>query len=176
MLSFSGEDPVTIPRKNIGNWNGQLGVRFVLQANEAPWLHDTTQALLSRLVVIPHRVTFEGREDVALTDTLCAELPGIFLWALQGLGLVREAVAAKRPALLRPERGEEERAEIAHLINPLAQFIAEECVIDGGELRTEVRPARLSQDVVGAARHHDGTTTGEPAYNPASAAHWSNEV
>ncbi len=47
LLSISGEDPQSIPRKNLVDWNGSLPIRFTLMTNELPRIEDTSGALAS---------------------------------------------------------------------------------------------------------------------------------
>jgi putative DNA primase/helicase len=76
-LNITGEDTITIPRKYIGAWRGQLRLKLTLISNEVPNLNDSSGVLPSRFVKIPFSVSFYGREDVNLRAKLEAELPGI---------------------------------------------------------------------------------------------------
>jgi len=128
LLSISGEDMQSIPRKNIGNWDGILETRLIIMANEIPWNLDATGAYAARTKIIPHRVSFEGREDPSLTQTLLAELPGIFNWALEGLAKVRV------DGLTQPTKGMRDVGEMRDLQNPIGQFLKERCVIEVGAI------------------------------------------
>jgi putative DNA primase/helicase len=66
LLSISGEDPQSIPRKFLPDWDGTLGVRFVLMTNELPKIEDASGALASRFLIIPLTESWFGREDVAV--------------------------------------------------------------------------------------------------------------
>lgn len=85
MLEISGEDKVTIPRKNKTDWEGTLGVRIMFAGNDMPRFTDPGGAMTNRLRIINFTQSFAGREDPHLTDRLIGELPGIFNWALEGL-------------------------------------------------------------------------------------------
>lgn len=84
LLSISGEDAVTIDRKMDDMWSGQLPTRFVVATNSIKDLSDPHGALASRLLAVPFRQSFVGREDPTMTDRLVAELPGILNWAIDG--------------------------------------------------------------------------------------------
>lgn len=85
ILEISGEDKVTVPRKNKTDWEGTLGVRVMFAGNEVPRFNDPSRAMANRLRIVHFTQTFAGREDPGLTARLLQELPGIFNWALEGL-------------------------------------------------------------------------------------------
>lgn len=85
LLMISGEDPVTVNRKNRDELNVKLPTRLMLVSNDMPDLRDTTGALASRF--LPLEINVEGwlgKEDFHLKRTLADELPGILTWALDG--------------------------------------------------------------------------------------------
>lgn len=85
LLSISGEDAVMIDRKlDPEMWGGRLPIRFVIATNSISELADPHGALASRLLAVPFRHSFEGREDPTLSDRLANELPGILNWAIEG--------------------------------------------------------------------------------------------
>jgi putative DNA primase/helicase len=85
ILEISGEDKVTVPRKNRTDWEGTLGVRVMFAGNEVPRFSDPSGAMANRLRIVRFTQSFAGREDSGLTGRLLTELPGIFNWALEGL-------------------------------------------------------------------------------------------
>lgn len=85
ILEISGEDKVTVPRKNKTDWEGTLGVRVMFAGNEVPRFSDPSRAMANRLRIVHFTQSFAGREDYGLTERLLSELPGIFNWALDGL-------------------------------------------------------------------------------------------
>lgn len=86
LKGVSGEDAMTVHRKNRTAWEGQLGVRFMIMSNDPPAFTDASSALAGRLLSIVTQESFAGREDLGLEDRLTTELPGILNWALDGLG------------------------------------------------------------------------------------------
>lgn len=85
LLMISGEDPVTVNRKNKDELNVRLDARIMIVSNEPPRLKDDSGALASRFLPLAIRVPgWLGREDLGLSDRLLGELPGILLWALEG--------------------------------------------------------------------------------------------
>lgn len=85
LLSISGGDALTIDRKYKEPWTGPLPSRFHIISNEFPSLGDASQAIVSRLVVIPTTESWLDKEDHTLEGRLHKELPGILNWALAGL-------------------------------------------------------------------------------------------
>jgi len=97
LLAISGEDRITIDRKNRDFWIGQLQARFVIMSNEPPVLPDPSGALPSRFIVIEMRESFYGREDTRLTERLLAERPGILNWAIAGWQALQAAGRLTQP-------------------------------------------------------------------------------
>ena len=85
ILQITGEDTVTVQRKSIPDWVGQLPARFVIASNEVPRFVDASGAIASRFVAFHLPKSFSGGEDRRLFSKLKKELPGILLWALDGL-------------------------------------------------------------------------------------------
>lgn len=127
LLSISGEDPQTIPRKNLTDWTGKLPTRFTIMTNEIPRIVDSSGALASRFLVVLLRESFYGREDHTLFAKLKAELPGILSWALDGL----ERVTA-RGHFLQPVSATEALTELENLSSPVMAFVREMCTLRAG--------------------------------------------
>lgn len=67
--------------------------RSVFSCNELPKIHDRSNAIWRRLRVIPFEniIAATDKDDVDLRFKIAQnELPGVFLWALQGLGMLQE--------------------------------------------------------------------------------------
>jgi putative DNA primase/helicase len=125
MLRISGEDSVTVPRKFLSDYTGALRVRFLVLTNEVPALADASGALPSRFVILRLKVSFLGREDYTLLDRILPELPGILLWALDGLDRLR-----KRGHFLQPRSGDSVASDMRDLASPLKVFVREACILD----------------------------------------------
>lgn len=128
LLMVSGEDNVTIDRKNLKAWTGKLSARFVLLTNELPHLGDSSGALASRFVILETTKSFYGREDLTLTSKLVSELPAIFKWALEG----RERLAA-RGHFTQPESARATYEELDELNSPVSTFFVDRCELMKGE-------------------------------------------
>lgn len=94
----------------------------IMQANEIPRLPNKGMGLSSKMVPIPFRVSFLGREDHLLSQKLDEELPGIAAWALQGAhDLEMEANPAQRFPLT--EEGHSIIEDYATANNPVDDFL-----------------------------------------------------
>lgn len=122
MLTISGDDGVSVERKNITDWSGTLPVRFVMMANAVPNLGDSSGAFASRFIVLETVQSFLGKEDDALTNKLLKELPGIFQWALEG----RERLKL-RGYFIQPANAQNLMDELADANNPIRVFGREMC-------------------------------------------------
>jgi putative DNA primase/helicase len=98
LLSISGEDDVSIPRKYLANWNGRLGLKIWIASNTLPAYEDASAVIASRFILFKLSKSFVGIEDTTLTKTLLGELPGILNWSITGLKMLREDKAFNQPA------------------------------------------------------------------------------
>jgi putative DNA primase/helicase len=124
---ISGEDGQTIERKGITDWNGKLGTRFTLAGNTLPNFRSHTGAMATRLLIIPFDVSFIGREDRVLKGKLEAELPGIMLWALDGLDRLRMCGDFSEP-----EDSRVAKHRLIYQSDPVHGFIEERCALEAG--------------------------------------------
>lgn len=122
MLTISGGDPISIPRKNRDDWNGILGTRFMLISNDAPTFTDASGALASRMVFVEFSKSFYGQEDTRLESRLMKELPGIFNWALEGA-----ARLARNGRFTQSADANDLRQEVMHGSSPIMQWADEWC-------------------------------------------------
>lgn len=127
ILRVSGEDAISIPRKFLPDWTGQLTTRFVLISNELPNLADSSGALASRFVILQTRRSFFGKEDPNLTQKLLTELPAIFCWALDGLTRLQ-----KRGHFVQPCSTAAALAQLESLGSPMKAFISDRCTVEPG--------------------------------------------
>lgn len=127
LLRITGEDFIGVPRKHLADYTARLPVRFVIMTNEVPSLADSSGALPSRFVVLRLTRSFYGNEDKGLTDKLLAELPGIFLWALEGLDALRA-----RGRFVQPTSGQAMLDQLDELASPIKAFLRERCIVAPG--------------------------------------------
>jgi putative DNA primase/helicase len=118
LLNIIGNDPLTLGRKMIGPWEGQLRLKLMLISNEVPNFNDVTGALPSRFIKLHFGVSFFDREDTSLLGKLEAELPGIAARCVAAYQRLCD-----RGRFIQPASGKAlDRAVIAHS-NPFAAFI-----------------------------------------------------
>ena len=124
LLRISGEDAITIDRKNMTAWSGKMPTRFVLASNELPAFSDASSALANRFMPFKFNTSFLGKEDHGLTARLLKELPGIVIWALDGLKRLNE-----RGYFQRPHSADELAADLVDQTSPIRAFVQEHCII-----------------------------------------------
>lgn len=95
-----------------------------LRTNHRPRVDGGDDAIWRRVRLIPFEVSFEGREDKELAETLAAELPGILRWAVEGC-LEWQAEGLALPAKVRAATEEYRRDE-----DVLGAFLAECCELE----------------------------------------------
>lgn len=127
LLCISGEDALSIDRKYLGNVTMKLPTRFMLLTNEFPRLTDASGALAGRFVILRLTRSFYGQEDVSLTEKLTEELPGILLWAIEGLMRLR-----RQGRFTRPKSTEDAQIELQDLSSPVSAFVREYCQLGLG--------------------------------------------
>jgi putative DNA primase/helicase len=128
MLTVTGEDAVSIPRKYRDDWNGTLPVRFVVLTNEVPRVRDASNAFASRHIMLTLERSFLGQEDTHLTTKLLTEAPSIFAWALEGYDRLME-----RGAFVQPAAGLALIRQMEDMASPVAAFVRDRCTL-GPEL------------------------------------------
>ena len=128
LLSISGEDAMTIDRKNLPLVTCKLSTRLMILSNELPRVSDTSGALAGRMIVLRLTESFFGREDETLTDKLLAELPGILLWAIEGWHRLWQ-----RRRFTQPISAEELVTAMSDLASPVGAFVQEYCIVGPGK-------------------------------------------
>ena len=127
LLSISGEDTLSIPRKFLPDWNGKLTTRFLLMTNELPRIEDASGALASRFLVLTLHESFYGREDHGLFERFLLELPGILNWALEGWDRLYA-----RGRFVQPPSAAALVQEFEDLGSPIGAFVRERCDVGHG--------------------------------------------
>lgn len=130
-----GRDSRDIDRKNREAWHGRLGVRFMIMGNDLPSFKDASGALAYRMLHIRFPGTVQGREDTTLKQRLLEELPGILVWAIEGL---RDLDASGR--FHEPESARELAAEVRRQQGPVQPFIEDTCAY-----AAEAKPVPLDE-------------------------------
>jgi len=107
--------------------------KVIFATNEIPRLRGQSYAIRRRVRVIPFRRTYylpwEGREpvrDAGLRVALKEELAGILAWAVRG------SIEWREKGLTPPAVVIEESAGVMEQMDALADFLEEECVVQGG--------------------------------------------
>lgn len=124
LLAISGAGTLTVERKHLDSIDARLSTRFVVSTNEIPRLTDVSGALASRWCVLRFVESFEGREDIGLASRLLAELPGIFLWAVEGWKRLTD-----RQRFTKPESSEDLVETMEESGSPIGTFIKDKCEI-----------------------------------------------
>jgi putative DNA primase/helicase len=127
LKSISGEDDVTVQRKNIDDWTGRLYAKVVLAANQTPRLKDFSGAIATRFIVVRFSNSFLGNEDYDLDEVLKAERPGIFNLALRALDQMRGRDGTKLRGPIQPDSGRDAKNELEHLTSDILAFVEECC-------------------------------------------------
>ena len=138
LLSISGDDAITVDRKNIASWTGNLPTRIMISANELLNLRDAAGALATRFLPLHLTRSWLGKENTHLTEELLEELPGILLWALDGLDRLH-----KNGCFTVTEAEEETIGDMARMASPELAFVEDCCTIspDGEEAPQELYTA-----------------------------------
>lgn len=127
LLCISGEDTLTVDRKFLGSVTMKLPTRFVFLTNELPRMNDASGALAGRFVILRLIKSFYGQEDTTLTQQLMAELPGILVWAIEGLKRLRA-----RGHFVQPKAVSDAVQEMEDLASPVLAFVRDCCEVGVG--------------------------------------------
>ena len=123
--TITGGDTVNINRKYADAFDARLFCRLMYVANELLPFDDASQSMCRRtnLLYFPNRYADRGNKpDRALKDKLVAEVPGITIWALDGLRRLLE-----RGEFTVPKSSEEHLRDISELTNPVGLMMSECC-------------------------------------------------
>lgn len=122
MLSISGQDAITLDRKNRTAWTGTMQARIMILSNELPRFGDASGAIASRFMILKLEQSFLGKEDTELERKLLAELPAILKWALEGLVDLNATGRITEPAA-----HAESMQEMYDLVSPITAFLRDVC-------------------------------------------------
>lgn len=132
ILKITGEDDVTVNRKYRQSWAGRLSARLMLISNEIPTLPDNSRAIAGRMLPLRMTKSFLGREDTGLAKAVGVELPGILLWALDGLDRLIASGGFTQPA-----SGQILNQILSDSAAPITQFVEDMCRVSSGERADE---------------------------------------
>jgi P4 family phage/plasmid primase-like protien len=125
LLRISGEDIVSVNRKNRDFWTGTLSTRFLIMSNVLPRFADASGALANRFIPLVIRESFYGRENPNLSYELRTELPGILCWARKGWLRLKQ-----RGRFILPSSSHDAVQDLVDLAAPIAAFVRERCELD----------------------------------------------
>jgi putative DNA primase/helicase len=125
LLSISGEDAITVDRKYKEPWTGRLGARFVVISNELPDLGDASGAIATRFAALTLTQSWLGKENHGLTEELLAELPGILVWALEGLDRLNA-----QGHFTEPDSSRDAVTALLDAASPTGAFVRDRCEVD----------------------------------------------
>lgn len=128
ILSITGEDSLTVDRKNRAHWTGKIPARIMILANKAPRFTDSSGAITGRFMTLHFTQSFAGREDKELENKLTTELAGILNWALEGLRRLDE-----RGHFVQPESAEGIIETQREESSPHQTFVEDKCVTGSNE-------------------------------------------
>ncbi len=126
LLRISGEDEITIARKNRQDWIGRLTARILFMTNDVIPLSDAARALLARMIILPTPISFVSREDFYLEHRLNRELGAILKWSIAGWQTIKSEGFEFR----QPETATHLIKEQKDCLCPLSVFIEECCILD----------------------------------------------
>lgn len=124
LLAITGEDPVSVNRKNLSFWEGRLNTRFMLLSNELPHFTDSSVALINRFIVVQFTRSWLGEEDTTLESRIQQELSGILNWALEGYRRLHE-----RGHFVQPKSAQDAIDAMEDLASPVRAFIRDCCIV-----------------------------------------------
>jgi len=130
LLSISGEDILSVNRKNKVHWIGKLPVRMHIVSNELPRLGDASSAIVGRFVLLLTTRSWLGKEDHELEDKLRAELTGILNWALAGL---QRLTFENANHFTRFAAADDAITTMQDLASPVGAFVRERCKLGRDE-------------------------------------------
>jgi putative DNA primase/helicase len=128
LLNISGEDAVTIDKKNRDAVTLKLPTRIIVGINGLPKFPDNSGALANRFLPLKLTKTFLGREDRHLREALLQELPGILKLMLEGLRRLH------RQGFTKPAYQAGFIQDVEELGSPLRAFVRERCELGADKL------------------------------------------
>lgn len=91
--AITSGDTIPVERKGIDGYQARAIARLIFATNELPPFSDRSGGVWDRLRIIPFNIRFRNtkEQNSHLADDIIAnELPGILIWAIQGLAMLRK--------------------------------------------------------------------------------------
>lgn len=125
MKAVSGDAPSPIDQKFKKSLTVPLRARFTLTCNETPYLPDNADAMARRMLLLEFE-NEKKRPDRQLLQKLERELPGIAVWAFEGLkSLHRELSDGSKPGFIEPKSMKLGMETWKEFTNPVGTFYSE---------------------------------------------------
>jgi putative DNA primase/helicase len=126
--SITGEDYITVEKKNKAPFSFRPYARLMFSCNEIPKNYgDRSSAFYRRLIIIRFSKSIPvEKRDVHLKDKLALEADGIFMWALEGLKRLIE----NHYTFSESERSKEELSNYRIECNSILSFVQDNCCLD----------------------------------------------
>jgi P4 family phage/plasmid primase-like protien len=133
ILSLTGNDRQAVNRKfeNLSREHIiKPSIKLMMAMNKVFRGIDNSQAIRSRLLLIPFPHSYVGKEDVDLYNRLRGELSGIALWAMQGLSrLYQQGKFTLPDNSMVMEEWDEETNSVIGFFRECCQFLGDEVVL-----------------------------------------------
>lgn len=118
-----GRDQVTVNVKFQTPVRSRIQAKMQLLGNEMPGLENVGNSITSKMLVLPFKVSFEGRQDFKLDEKLKAELGHIVRWAMEGWRRLLEGEGSPATMWSRPEGYEGVLNDFKRRSNPYSAFL-----------------------------------------------------
>ena len=129
LKQFTGGDRMHFDRKGISPVEAFPTARLILSTNNRPRFRDRSTGVWRRMIVVPFRVTIAvADQNPLLKEELKQELPGILLWALEGLTRVRA-----RGRFTMADACQDAIDDYQQEANPARAFLVEQCAAGTGD-------------------------------------------
>lgn len=124
LLAITGEDSISVNRKQFTHVTVRLPTRIMVLSNELPALRDSSGALANRMLVLETRRSFLNNEDPSLPAALSKERSGILMWFIEGWRKLRQA-----ERFTPPSSTARKSVELIELSSPVRAFVGDQCII-----------------------------------------------
>lgn len=159
LKSFTSGDPMTFDRKGMSPVDACPTAKLMLSWNNRPRINDSSNGPWRRMILIPFRVEISESEAVRGMDKAwwwakSGELPGIFVWAVQGLHRLLQNQRFTRSelvsGLIRDYKAES---------NPVITFFDDSIEEDAGAVIPAMDAYNLYKDWSKSSGHHPVSLT-----------------